>query len=106
MGSQLEDYISKESGVNLSKVFDEYLRSTMIPVFEYKTDGTTLSYHWTNVVPGFDMPLRIALGAGAFARINPTEAWQTTELPAANSKVRLDENFYVDVKNLSAPPKP
>ncbi len=106
MGSQLEEYISKESGVNLSKLFDEYLRSTMIPVFEYKTDGTTLSYHWTNVVPGFDMPLRIALGAGAFARINPTEAWQTAQLPAENAKVRVDENFYVDVKNLSAPPKP
>ena len=106
MGSQLEDYISKESGVNLSKLFDEYLRSTMIPVFEYKTDGTTLSYHWANVVPGFDMPLRIALGGGGFARINPTDAWQTAQLPAANAPVRVDENFYVDVKNLSAPAKP
>jgi aminopeptidase N len=106
MGSQLEDYISKESGVNLSKVFDEYLRTTMIPVFEYRTDGTTLSYHWTNVVPGFDMPVRIALGGGEFTITRPTEAWQTAQLPAANAKVRVDENFYVDVKNLSAPPKP
>jgi aminopeptidase N len=102
MGSQLEDYISKESGVNLSKLFDEYLRTTMIPLFEYKTDGTTLSYHWANVVPGFDMPLRIALGGGGYTRVTPTEAWQTMQLPAPNASVRVDENFYVDVKNLSA----
>ena len=99
MGEQLEDYISKESGTDLSKVFSQYLRTTMIPEFEYKVDGTTLSYRWTNVVPGFDMPLRIALGRGDFSRINPTEAWQTMPLPAPNAKVRVDENFYVNVKN-------
>jgi aminopeptidase N len=102
MGRQLEDYISTESGVNLSKVFDQYLRTTKIPVFEYKIDGTTLSYHWSNVVPGFDMPLRVALGGDAYKRITPTEAWQTMGLPAAKAGVRVDENFYVDVKNDAA----
>ena len=106
MGSQLEEYFSKESSANLSKVFDEYLRSTMIPVFEYKTDGTTLSYHWANVVPGFDMPVRIALGSGDFTRVHPTEEWKTAKLPATNVTVRVDENFYVDVKNLTPPAKP
>ncbi|HXD23106.1 MAG TPA: M1 family metallopeptidase [Gemmatimonadaceae bacterium] len=106
MGTQLEEYISKESGVNLSKVFDEYLRTTMIPVFEYKTDGATLSYHWANVVPGFDMPVRVALGSGAYERVKPTEAWQTVKLPSANAAVHVDENFYVDVKNATAPAKP
>jgi aminopeptidase N len=106
MGSQLEKYISKESGTDLSKLFDEYLRTTMIPVFEYKTDGTTLSYHWSSVVPGFDMPLRVALGSGEFTRIKPTEAWQKMKLPAPDAQVKVDENFYVDVKNLSAPVKP
>ena len=106
MGTQLEEYISKESGVNLSKVFDEYLRSTMIPQFEDKIDGTTLSYHWANVVPGFDMPVRVALGSGAYERVKPTEAWQTMKLPSANAAVHVDENFYVDVKNATAPAKP
>jgi hypothetical protein len=27
-------------------------------------------------------------------------------LPAANTEVRVDENFYVDVKNDAAPAKP
>ncbi len=104
MGQQLEDYISKESGVDLSKVFSQYLRTTMIPTFEYKVDGTMLSYHWTNVVPGFDMPLRVALGGGSYTRIKPTEAWQTMKVPSANAEVRVDENFFVDTKNAAAKP--
>ncbi len=103
MGTQLEEYISRESGMNLSKVFDQYLRTIQIPVFEYKVDGTILSYRWSNVVSGFDMPVRIALGSGPFRRIRPTDAWQTMPMPGANAKVRLDENFYVETKNLNAP---
>jgi hypothetical protein len=75
-------------------------------VFEYKVDGATLSYHWTNVLPGFDMPLRVALGGGGYSRITPTESWQTVQLPAPGAAVRVDENFYVEAKNLSAPAKP
>ncbi|MGH7653261.1 MAG: M1 family metallopeptidase [Gemmatimonadaceae bacterium] len=102
-GSQLEAYISKEAGTDLSRVFTEYLFTTMIPEFEYKIDGTSLSYHWAHVVPGFDMPLRVALGGDAYTWIKPTEAWQTARLPAPNAAVRVDENFYVDVRNASPP---
>ncbi|HEY2849730.1 MAG TPA: M1 family metallopeptidase [Gemmatimonadaceae bacterium] len=105
-GSQLEAYFSKEAGTDLSRIFAEYLFTTMIPEFEYKIDGTSLSYHWAHVVPGFDMPLRVALGGDAYTWIKPTEAWQSARLPAANAVVRVDENFYVDVKNDSAPAKP
>jgi aminopeptidase N len=106
MGQQLEDYISKEAGVDLSKVFSQYLRTTKIPVFEYKIDGTTLSYHWANVIAGFDMPVRVAYAAAGYSLMKPTETWQTARLPAANAEVRVDENFYVDVRNLAAPAKP
>ena len=93
--------------MNLSKVFDQYLRTTKIPVFEYRVDAATLSYRWANVVPGFDMPLRVALGGGAYTRIKPTDdVADSCGLPAAGADVRVDENFYVDVKNAAAPVKP
>ena len=38
-GAQVEGYIAKESGLNLTKVFDQYLRTTKIPELEYKLDG-------------------------------------------------------------------
>jgi aminopeptidase N len=106
MGRQLEEFISKESGTDLGKVFDQYLRTTKIPVFEYKVEGTALSYHWANVVPGFDMPVRVSMSRGEFTRIRPTEAWQSVQLPAATADVRVDENFYVDVRNATTPAKP
>src|SRR5216683_666259 len=34
-GRQVQDYISRESGIDLSKVFAQYLSTTRIPVFEY-----------------------------------------------------------------------
>jgi aminopeptidase N len=106
MGRQLEEYISREAGTDLSKVFDQYLRTTKIPVFEYRIEGTVLSYHWTNVIPGFDMPVRVAMGSSGYTRIRPTEAWLTIQLPASTADVRVDENFYVDVRNAATPAKP
>ena len=62
---QVEDYIDQKSGINFDKVFQEYLTTTMVPTLEYKIEGSTLSYHWVNVVPGFDMPVRVRIGASA-----------------------------------------
>jgi len=28
--------------------------------------------------------------------LNPSEKWQKLTLPAKDSKIRLDENFYID----------
>ncbi len=93
---QIENYISTASGIDLSKVFAEYLTTTMIPVFEYRISGDTLSYHYTNVVPGFAMPLKVTVADGTYGWIHPTEAWQTTPLKLSDpAEFKVDENFYV-----------
>jgi aminopeptidase N len=105
MGKQVEDYISKQSGMDLSKVWDQYLRTIMIPTLEYKIDGATLSYRWTNVVPGFSMPIKVTLAWPAFAVIHPTETWQTSPLRLANpADFKVDPNYYVNPKDVT--PKP
>jgi aminopeptidase N len=104
MGKQIEDYFTKESGIDLTKVWDQYLRTTMIPTFEYKLDGDKLSYRWTNVVPGFNMPIKVTLNWPEFAMIHPTEAWQTSPLRLANaSDFKVDPNFYVNPKDVGRP---
>ena len=50
--------------MSLSKVFDQYLRTTKIPVLEYQLEGSRLSYRWSNVVPGFDMPVKATTSPG------------------------------------------
>ena len=96
---QVEAYISQQAGVDLSKFFDQYLRTTKVPEFDYKVDGATLSYRWTNVVPGFDMPIRVDVPGAGIRVLQPTTDWQTLTVSPAGAAPTVDENYYVTVKS-------
>jgi aminopeptidase N len=104
-GQQIEDYISEHAGIDLSKIFAQYLTTTWIPVLEYRIAGKALTYRWANVVPGFDMPLRVALtDREPYTMIHPTGSWQTTTLRLKHpGDFRVDERFYVASKDVAAP---
>lgn len=93
-GAQVEQYITRESGLDLSKVFDQYLRDTRIPVLEHRAVGGAVEYRWNNVVAGFNMPVRVRFGDGAWMMLRPTAAWQRVAVPSAGALV-VDENYYV-----------
>jgi D-alanyl-D-alanine dipeptidase len=100
-GKQVQDYISRAAGIDLGSVFAQYLTTIKIPAFEYRVQGSTLSYRWTNVVPGFDMPVRVNIPGLGTRVLRPTESWQAFE--AASPKVgelSVDENFYVTTRNV------
>ena len=103
-GKQVEDYISRQSGLSLGKVFDQYLRTAKIPVLEYKLEGRRLSYRWSNVVRGFAMPVKVTTSPGAFTWIRPTESWKSTIVKLNRPEdFRVDENFYVVARDLLRP---
>jgi len=103
-GKQVEDYISRQSGLSLNKVFDQFLRTTMIPVLEYKMQGSRLSYRWNNVVRGFAMPVKVTTSPGTFTWILPTETWKSTAVKLSRPEdFRVDDNFYVVAKDLLKP---
>lgn len=91
----VEKYIAEKSGKDLSKIFDQYLRTTKIPVLEYKINGDRLSYRWNNVVPGFEMPVKLVSGEW----INPTGNWKDIAATTDVKKNGLepDKNFYTRV---------
>jgi len=102
-GQQVEDYISREAGVDLGKVFAQYFTTTQIPQLDLKVAGDTLSYRWSNVVAGFDMPVRVQVPGLGTRTLHPTDAWQTLAAPGARAAdVRVDENFYVTAKDVGA----
>lgn len=104
MGSEIEAYISRESGRDLTKVFDQYLRTTDIPVLEYRIEGSTLSYRWADVVPGFDMPLQVT-AAGDELVIHPTGSWQTLPVEVADpGDFDVDPDCYVIPRDISTAP--
>jgi aminopeptidase N len=103
-GKQVEDYITRNSGLPLGKIFDQYLRTTKIPTLEYKLKGRTLSYRWANVVAGFAMPVRASVARDQLAWIRPTESWKTMRVSLSNAAdFRVDPNFYVLSKDLLKP---
>jgi len=92
--AQVENYMSRQSGIDLSKVFQQYLTTTMVPVLEYRAANGALSYRWQNVVPGFAMPVR---ANGVW--LKPTSEWKSG---LKGDSLTVDKNFYVEAK--AAPP--
>ena len=95
---QIENYISAESGYDLSHVFNQYLRNTKIPIFEYKVENGKIRYRWTNCIENFDMPLKIFVDEKE-KWIKPSVNWQETEMDP-NAIISVDNNFYISVKNI------
>jgi len=87
---QVEDYFIQKSGIDLKSIFDQYLRTVKIPTLEYKQNGNQLTYRWTNVVPDFKLPIRLA----DEQELKPTEQWQTTTLKS-DKPVEFNKNYYV-----------
>ncbi len=94
---QIEDYMSEKSGMDLSKVFDQYLRTAKIPVLEYKTDGDSLKFRYANVVDGFDMPIKITVDRKVHS-LSPTADWSTLAMKGDVSTLTVDINYYIDSK--------
>lgn len=93
----VENFVSAGAGIDLSKVFEQYLTTTRIPMLEYKVEGKSVSYRWTNVVNGFNMKLRLTDGTW----LSPTTAWKKQRV-SAKPTWAADKNFYVDVKKAGA----
>jgi aminopeptidase N len=93
-GAQVENYISKKSGLDLKKFFDQYLRDVRIPVFEYFVNGNELSFRWDNCVAGFNMPLKIWVDGKALI-VNPLTRWTKITLEKENAEVIADKDYYI-----------
>ena len=92
---QVESYISQKAGIDLSKVFDQYLRTTKIPLLQYKTEGNKISFKYDRVVSGFAMPLRVMVN-GKPMFITPTESIQSIDAGEPVQTFEVDRNFYVE----------
>ncbi|CAL2101901.1 M1 family peptidase [Tenacibaculum sp. 190130A14a] len=95
---EVENYISKKSGIDLSTVFDQYLRTTEIPILKYEINNGQLKFKWHNTIKGFNMPVKINAATKSF-EINPTEKWQTLAVNSDN--ISVDRNYYIYTKRIN-----
>ena len=92
-------FMNERLGMDLTPVFDEYLRRASLPVLElaFDTKAGTLAYRWKAEERGFNMPIR-AGKHGAYETLHPTTDWQlmTTPLTKDDFEVPTDL-YYIDV---------
>ncbi|MEQ9468907.1 MAG: M1 family metallopeptidase [Ekhidna sp.] len=94
--AEVENYIAEQSKFDLSSFFDQYLRNSNIPSFEYKIDNENISFRWTNVIDGFSMPLDVIID-GEAVRIDPSIEWSSRK----GQKIQVDQDFYINSVDVS-----
>jgi len=92
---EIETYLSKQTGLDLKSVFDQYLRSANIPELSYKIRDNKLIYRWNNVVDGFKMPLLVRDG-NKVIWLKPGRTEKSVAFKGDN--LAVDPAFYIKLK--------
>ena len=90
---QVENYMQEQLDLNLEGFFDQYLRETTIPIFEYKLEKNTLRYRFTNTVAHFELPVRLLLD-GVEIEVQATTHWQETSVPQDSAEISIPRDYY------------
>lgn len=99
----IQNYINKISGIDFTPVFNQYLRSTSIPVLEYKYEEKNLVYRWANCNPDFNMSVRVDVNGEHW--LKPTTEWKKERISMnSNTVLQIDRNFYVHQRDVSGNP--
>jgi aminopeptidase N len=91
---QIEQYMINQLGIDLTDVFDQYLRDHHIPILEYRIGRNGLAYRWSNVMPGFDMPVDVMINETE-ERLNASTFWRTLSFDQEIHTVTVDRDYYV-----------
>ena len=111
---QIENYILNRIGVKIgndgvvNRFFDQYLRDSRIPVFEYTIDCSDINnnckmgYEWGNVVENFKMPIEVIIdGKNTFLFADDNMKWLEIDYKnhiyknTMKSPVKINDNYYV-----------
>jgi aminopeptidase N len=95
MTEEVVQYFNQQTGMNLTPVFDQYLRHTALPTLELKWNDAegTVSYRWKADEPAFRMPVR----AGArdhWQLLQPTVEWQTLKTTLKKEEFEVATDLY------------
>ena len=91
---QVENYMSQKAGVDLSSLFDQYLRSTQIPNLVMNFEGKKITYQFEECNKDLSFPVKLSVD-GQATWITPTTIKQTLETATDIKELSVDRNFYL-----------
>jgi aminopeptidase N len=92
-------YFNQQTGMNLTPIFDQYLRHAQIPRLEllFNEEPGLVMYKWRADEEKFAMPVRVGK-PGEWQIIHPTTRWQWMKTPLSKDEFQVaTELYYVDV---------
>jgi hypothetical protein len=68
-------YWNRKTGKDFTRLFDQYLTDTRIPVLQWQVKGGKLRYRWSNCIPGYEVPVRVKVDTSTLW-LSPKTSWQ------------------------------
>jgi len=95
--AEFEAWMSRECGFDFGRVFEQYLRTTEIPVLRYEAGAGVVRVWFEEVVPGFRVPVLLRVN-GAERRVTVGEEPAEVAVTGKLETFELDRNFYMKVE--------
>ena len=99
MTEDLVKFFNQQTGLDLTPIFDQYLRHSALPVLElqFRESDGSVSYRWKADVKEFAMPVKVGRPTD-WQLIQPTTDWKTmkTGIKREDFEVATDL-YYIDV---------
>jgi aminopeptidase N len=94
--TEVELFWTIQTGMDLTALFEQYLRTTQIPTFEVKRSRTSgrIMYRWKDCIPSYNLPVGVFID-GKKSLIKPRVDWQTIKETSDANNIKPDPNFYV-----------
>jgi len=102
--NQIEQYIGSFLKLDITGIFDQYLRTIKVPLLEYKINNKKFEYRWVNNVPNLVLPIKVSFGKtdGTENLITPSNKWKKLK-PGKwwdGKTMMVNKNFYVLSSNI------
>ncbi len=103
--AEIEDFLIRFDELTRAKlnraIFDQYLRTTQVPVLEWGVHKKKLWVRWTGCVPGLRMPVRVRIDGRTVDLVPGTDLSIVEVTVSRTPALEVDRNWYVSVKHLS-----
>jgi aminopeptidase N len=95
MTEDMVQFFNKETGKNLTPIFDQYLRHTALPTLELTFNAAEkgVAYRWVADEKEFAMPVRVGK-VGEWQIIQPTTEWKTMTTPLTKDEFDVATDLY------------
>jgi aminopeptidase N len=96
--AEFEAWFSEAAGYDFGCFFDQYLRTTDIPLLRYEAREGSVAVWFEDVVPGFRAALLLRIN-GEEERVLVSEAAREIALTGELQSFELDRNFYMRLQD-------